>query len=167
MVAAFYNLLPIFALLLCSHCSAASPAPADSIATTCETQVQMASKLLGKTAVVFGGTSGIGLNTVIQLAERGVKVTAVSRNPEKAAKNIAAAGTTLPESVTLKQCNALDAKAVEAFFETTGPVDILISTATGGSRAFGPFLEMDLEGCVHFACDNYVDTTKMGSCEQC
>ena len=30
------------------------------------------------------------------------------------------------------------------FFDNVGQIDILISTATGGSRAFGSFLEMDI-----------------------
>eukprot|EP00750_Incisomonas_marina_P010093 INCI16241.1.p1 GENE.INCI16241.1~~INCI16241.1.p1 ORF type:complete len:280 (+),score=51.48 INCI16241.1:103-840(+) len=106
----------------------------------------MAGSLAGKFAIVFGGSSGIGLSTVLKLAERGARVQAVSRNPEKAATRLAEAGVTLPENVSLKQCDACDAKAVAEFFEASEPVDILISSATGGSRAFGPFLEMDLDG---------------------
>ncbi len=38
----------------------------------------------GKKAIVFGGTSGIGLAAAKQLAALGTEVIAVSRNPEKA-----------------------------------------------------------------------------------
>ena len=36
--------------------------------------------------------------------------------------------------------------AVSALIERHAPVDILVSAATGGARAKGPFLEMDLDG---------------------
>ena len=35
----------------------------------------------GKKAVVFGGTSGIGLAAVLQLVDKGAEVVALSRNP--------------------------------------------------------------------------------------
>ena len=38
----------------------------------------------GITAIVLGGTSGIGLATTNRLTELGAKVVAVSREPEKA-----------------------------------------------------------------------------------
>ena len=38
----------------------------------------------GKKALVFGGTSGIGLATVNQLKEQGAEVVAISRDPSKA-----------------------------------------------------------------------------------
>ena len=39
--------------------------------------------LAGKKALVFGGTSGIGLATALKLAEEGEEVVAVSRDPSK------------------------------------------------------------------------------------
>ena len=92
----------------------------------------------GKKAVVFGGTSGIGLATTKKLAEGGAQVIAVSRDPSKAGQ--------VPDGVTLKACDTLDREAVAALLEECAPYDILVSAATGGSRAIGPFLEMDLEG---------------------
>ena len=37
----------------------------------------------GKKAIVFGGTSGIGLSATQMLSDKGASVVAVSRNPEK------------------------------------------------------------------------------------
>lgn len=92
----------------------------------------------GKKAIVFGGTSGIGLATVRQLAERGAEVVAVSRNPDKAGE--------IPAKVSLRQCDVRDREALQTLFSELAPFDILVSAATGGSRAFGPFAEMDMDG---------------------
>ena len=91
-----------------------------------------------KKAIVFGGTSGIGLATCQQLMSGGAEVVAVSRDPHKADESL--------NDMTLVAVDARDSDAVRAFFEVTGPIDILISSATGGSRAFGPFLEMSMDG---------------------
>ncbi len=94
--------------------------------------------LKGKKAIVFGGTSGIGLATTRQLAAQGTEVLAISRNPDKAGQ--------MPSNVTLKKMDVLDEKALITFFEENAPFDILVTAATGGSRSIGPFLEMDLDG---------------------
>jgi NAD(P)-dependent dehydrogenase (short-subunit alcohol dehydrogenase family) len=92
----------------------------------------------GKTAVVFGGTSGIGLATVEQLAAAGANVVAVSRDPSKAGQ--------VPDGVRLAACDVGEREALTALFKKIGAIDVLISSATGGGRAMGPFLEMDLDG---------------------
>ena len=93
----------------------------------------------GKKAIVFGGTSGIGLAAANQLAAFGATVVAVSRNPEKA-------GDDLPASISLRKCDVRDRDALSQLFEKCAPFDILVSAATGGERSFGPFLEMDMDG---------------------
>ena len=93
--------------------------------------------LKGKKAVVFGGTSGIGLATTRMLADAGATVVTVSRDPSKA--------TNLPEGVTTASCDVQDRDAVAAVCSAAGPYDVLISAATGGPRAAGPFMEMDLD----------------------
>jgi len=62
----------------------------------------------GRTAIVFGGTSGIGLATSIKLMAMGASVTAVSRNPAKS---------DLPETLKTASVDVCDAAAVEAFFQ--------------------------------------------------
>ena len=92
----------------------------------------------GKKAIIFGGTSGIGLAAAKQLAALGAEVIAISRNPDKAGD--------LPDGISLRQCDTLDRHAMQALFKECAPFDILISAATGGARAVGPFLEMDMDG---------------------
>ena len=92
----------------------------------------------GKKAIVFGGTSGIGLSATQMLSDKGAHVIALSRNPEKV-RNV-------PKNVTTKKMNVLDRDALEQFFQEEGEYDILVNSATGGARAVGPFLSMDLDG---------------------
>ena len=92
----------------------------------------------GKKAIVFGGTSGIGLSATQMLSDKGAHVIALSRNPDKLK--------TVPKNVTTKKMNVLDRDALEQFFQEIGEYDILVNSATGGARAVGPFLSMDLDG---------------------
>jgi NAD(P)-dependent dehydrogenase (short-subunit alcohol dehydrogenase family) len=92
----------------------------------------------GKKAIIFGGTSGIGLAAAKQLAALGAEVVAISRNPDRAGA--------LPDGITTEACDALDEEALQTLFARLAPYDVLISAATGGSRAIGPFMEMDMEG---------------------
>lgn len=92
----------------------------------------------GKKAVVFGGTSGMGLATVEKLVAGGASVVAVGRSASKASA--------LPDGVAFEACDVRDGDAVAALLSKHAPYDILISAATGGDRAIGPFLEMDLDG---------------------
>lgn len=93
-------------------------------------------QLKGKKAIVFGGTSGIGLATCEQLLDAGAQVIAVSRNPDEAET---------PKDIELMGCDVRDRNALANLFAKLAPYDILISSATGGDRAIGPFLEMDLD----------------------
>lgn len=92
----------------------------------------------GKKAVVFGGTSGIGLATVEKLVAGGASVVAISRTESKAAA--------LPAGASFDACDVTDGDAVAALLAKHAPYDILISAATGGDRAIGPFLQMDIAG---------------------
>ena len=92
-----------------------------------------------KKALVFGGTSGIGLATCEQLIEKGADVIAISRDPSKAS-------TVKHNKLSFESCDVRIEDEVKQIFEKYAPFDILVSAATGGSRAAGPFLEMDMLG---------------------
>jgi NAD(P)-dependent dehydrogenase (short-subunit alcohol dehydrogenase family) len=89
----------------------------------------------GKRAIVLGGTSGIGLATVELLAAGGADVVAGSRKERP-----------LPAGVRFRAIDVLDRAALERLFAEGAPFDILVNAATGGERATGPFLTMDLDG---------------------
>ena len=93
--------------------------------------------VMGKKAVVFGGTSGIGLAVCLKLEALGASVVAVSRDPAKHG---------IPDTLETAAVNVCDAGAVEAFLAAQGPIDILVNSATGGTRAIGPFAEMEMDG---------------------
>ena len=92
-----------------------------------------------KKALVFGGTSGIGLATCEQLVEKGADVIAISRDPSKA-------NSVKHNRLSFESCDVRVEEDVKKIFEKHAPFDILVSAATGGSRAAGPFLEMDMLG---------------------
>ena len=91
-------------------------------------------KLDGKTAVVTGGSSGIGYATARKIRELGAKVIITGRNPEavdKAAKEIGAVGL-VADQASLGDIDSL----VERAREELGGVDVLFINA--GIAAFAP-----------------------------
>jgi NAD(P)-dependent dehydrogenase (short-subunit alcohol dehydrogenase family) len=96
--------------------------------------------LTGKRAIVLGGTSGIGLAAVRQLVAAGAKVIGGSRSTE----NIARAREEAPGS-DWAQIDALDRSALETLFAEHEGFEILVNSAVPRERAWGPFLDMDLD----------------------
>jgi 3-oxoacyl-[acyl-carrier protein] reductase len=100
--------------------------------------------LEGKTALVTGGSEGIGSAIARKLAEEGVRVAICARTEStltKTAAEIAAATgmeiVPLPADLrTLPGCQAVVAQAAERL----GGIDILVNNA--GASAFGPFVDL-------------------------
>lgn len=97
--------------------------------------------LNGKRGIVLGGTSGIGLAAVKSLAEAGAQVLACGRSHER----VSAAKETVP-AAEFRTIDVLDREALERLFTDIAPFSFLVNAATGGERALGPFLTMDLDG---------------------
>ena len=99
-------------------------------------------ELAGKKAIVLGGTSGIGLATTQQLDQAGALVVAGSRSES----NVTSAKATTSDRVNYRQIDVLDREGLSSLFREEAPYDFLVNCATGGARASGPFLQMDLDG---------------------
>ncbi|MCZ6796489.1 MAG: SDR family oxidoreductase [Gammaproteobacteria bacterium] len=91
----------------------------------------------GKKAIIFGGTSGIGLEIAKLLRADKAEVVTVSRRGPISDEN---------ESMQNEIADVQDRKALELLFEKHSGFDFLVNAATGGPRAVGPFLDMDLDG---------------------
>lgn len=98
-------------------------------------------RLRGKTALVTGGSRGIGLGVATLLAEEGCNLHLVSRKPE----NLEAARATITAAHKVEvNCHAVDlsdAMAASALSRRLAGVDILINNA--GSIPQGPLAKMD------------------------
>ncbi|TWD87176.1 NAD(P)-dependent dehydrogenase (short-subunit alcohol dehydrogenase family) [Variovorax beijingensis] len=92
-----------------------------------------------QTVAVIGGSSGVGLETVRRLAAAGARVFAAGRDRDK----LRQATSSLGGSVSAHAFDACDRGALDAFFETTGPIDHLVLTLSGGEGA-GEFAQLDL-----------------------
>ena len=99
-------------------------------------------ELAGRRALVLGGSAGIGLATAQDLARRGVQVAVASRSATTRERALQGLG----ENATRHDVDVRDRSALSDLFASLAPLDILVCAATGGERAMGPFLEMDLDG---------------------
>jgi len=110
----------------------------------------------GKKAIVFGGTSGIGLEIAKLLYQSGATVVTVSRRGAISDEN---------DGMQNEVADVQDRNALAALFEKYAGFDFLVNAATGGSRAIGPFLEMDLDGFQGSFAKlwGYVNTVRLGA----
>jgi NAD(P)-dependent dehydrogenase (short-subunit alcohol dehydrogenase family) len=99
-------------------------------------------KIKGRKAIILGGTSGIGLEAARQLADAGAEVVVASRSQA----NRETAARALGSNSIIREVDVLDRDGLAALFREQAPFDILVCAATGGPRATGPFLEMELDG---------------------
>jgi len=91
--------------------------------------------------VVMGGSSGIGLATVRQLAARGAAVVATGRDAGRLRDAVGALGR--EARVTTSAVDARDRASLDAFFAQQDGLDHLVLTLSGGEGA-GPFAQLDL-----------------------
>ncbi len=109
-----------------------------------------------KKAIVFGGTSGIGLESAKLLQAANAEVVTVSRRGPISDEN---------EGMQNEIADVQDRRALELLFEKHSGFDFLVNAATGGPRAFGPFLEMDLDGFQDSFAKlwGYVNSVRLGA----
>ena len=106
----------------------------------------MSDKLKGKTVVVTGGGTGIGLGITRCCAEAGAAVMISQRRIEIAEREAAALRAEGFE-IQAFRCDVRDRDSVAALLDQTesslGPVDVMINNAalTGGSLELRPFME--------------------------
>lgn len=102
------------------------------------------SRLQNKTALITGGTSGIGLATARRFLEEGARVAITGANPDRLAK----AAKELGSNVTPIQVDAGDVKAqrgvADTIVSTFGKLDILFANAGVGD--FRPLQDWDEAG---------------------
>ncbi|MWL91590.1 oxidoreductase [Cupriavidus sp. SW-Y-13] len=84
--------------------------------------------LTGKTAIVTGGYSGIGLETTRVLAEAGATVIVPARNIEKARRAVQHIPRARLEQLDLEDANSIDA-FVDVFQQDGLPLELLINNA--------------------------------------
>ena len=102
--------------------------------------------LTGRTMIVTGGASGIGVETVRSLAKAGAAVTIGVRRPDAAAPVVTALrNETGNTNIHVRALDLADLRSVSAFVETWGgPIHALVNNA--GVMAL-PNLERTREGC--------------------
>jgi len=100
-------------------------------ATTTALEVVEGVDLTGRRAVVTGGASGIGVETVRALAQAGAAVTVAARKPDAAAVVIAdVKESTGNEAVGFARLELTDRASIDAFAAAwEGPLDILVDNA--------------------------------------
>lgn len=96
-------------------------------------------KLSGRTAVVTGASSGIGLATARMLADEGVRLAACARDRDRLTAAFADAGIPLDDRIHLAACDVTDRTAVEKFIDGAvdhfGGIDAVVCNAGGSLMA--------------------------------
>jgi len=107
-------------------------------------------ELSGKTAIITGGSGGIGRGLLLEFAREGLNVISASRDAKtgdkiaKEAKDMGLAGNILAVSTDVTDRKSVDAMVAECN-KAFGPVDVLVNNA-GGAHHVSPFEDFDEEG---------------------
>ncbi|TFV49394.1 SDR family oxidoreductase [Blastococcus sp. TF02A-35] len=100
----------------------------------------------GRTALVTGGSRGIGLGIARSLVDRGARVVLTARKPDALAEAVGSLGG--PEVAVAVAGNAGDpahrAEAVRTAVETFGSLDVLVGNV-GINPAYGPLMDLELD----------------------
>ena len=91
----------------------------------------------GKTVVIVGGTSGIGLASAAAASALGARVVIAGRSEQK----LDAARRVVEGRIEARRLDMTDDASIEAFFAAVGPLDHLVITAS--EAALGRFREID------------------------
>jgi NAD(P)-dependent dehydrogenase (short-subunit alcohol dehydrogenase family) len=118
-----------------------------------------AGSLNGRTALVTGGSRGIGLGIAQSLVARGARVVLTARKPEALTEAVAALGG--PEVAVAVPGNAGDAEhraaAVRTAVDTFGSLDMLVGNV-GINPVYGPMVDLDLDAFRKILDTNVVST---------
>ncbi|AXK35441.1 SDR family NAD(P)-dependent oxidoreductase [Streptomyces armeniacus] len=99
-------------------------------------------ELRGKTALVTGGTSGIGLDTARQLARAGAEVVITGRDVQRGKNAVHAARE--DGAVRFIAADMADLDSAAELARDSGPVDVLVNNA--GTFPTSPTVEQSVEG---------------------
>ena len=123
----------------------------------------MSQRLEGKTALVTGGSRGIGAAIAEGFASEGARVVIASRKPEGLNAQAEAINSKYPNSTSIRVCHVGNVDEVASLFSDClyeiGPFDILVNNA-GTNPYFGPII-----GATHRAFDKTVDVNLRGPFE--
>jgi NAD(P)-dependent dehydrogenase (short-subunit alcohol dehydrogenase family) len=103
-------------------------------------------RLVGRTALVTGGSRGIGLGIAQRLVEEGAKVTITARKQEALDDAVATLGGPAHALAVAGKGDDVEhqADAVAQTIATFGSLDLLVNNA-GINPAYGPLIELDLD----------------------
>ncbi|HET9284318.1 MAG TPA: SDR family oxidoreductase [Candidatus Angelobacter sp.] len=103
--------------------------------------------LSGQTAVVTGGSRGIGRAIALKLAAAGARIAVLARSVRELAETVSmiqqAGGVAQAVPTDVSSAEAVH-KAFQGIEQSLGPVDLLVNNAAA-IKPFGPFWETDME----------------------